>query len=213
MPLETVFLDAGGVLMFPNWTRISGALARQGVQVAPDTLARAEPYARRQIDDLNKRVPRVMGVLRPLRVVIENYPEGRTEEVDVVNNPEDPSAGTRKVPFSRVLYIEREDFRENPPRKYFRLSPGSEVRRYDRLFNVEEPGADRDFHADLNPRSLEVIGACKVEPSVATAAPGNRFQFERMGYFCVDPDARPGALVFNRTVTLKDSWAKLAGRR
>ena len=225
-------------------------------------------------DDLNKRVPRVMGVLRPLRVVIENYPEGQTEEVDVVNNPEDPSAGTRKVPFSRVLYIERDDFMEDPPKKFFRLAPGrevrlrcayfitcvgmtkdpasgdvtelrctydpatrggdardgrkvkatlhwvsaahaldAEVRLYDRLFNVEEPGADRDFHADLNPRSLEVIGACKVEPSVATAAPGNRFQFERMGYFCVDPDARPGALVFNRTVTLKDSWAKLAGRR
>src|SRR6059036_2138727 len=206
-------------------------------------------------EDLNRRAPRVMGVLRPVKVVLTNYPEGQVEEVDVINNPEDLAAGTRKVPFSRVLYVERDDFMEQPPKKFFRLSPGkevrlrcayfitcvgmtkdpasgdvtelrctydpatrggdardgrkvkatlhwvsaahaldAEVRLYDRLFNVEEPGADRDFHADLNPRSLEVIGACKVEPSVATAAPGNRFQFERMGYFCVDPDARPGAL-------------------
>jgi glutaminyl-tRNA synthetase len=224
-------------------------------------------------DDLNKRAPRVMGVLRPLKVVIENYPEGRTEEVDVINNPEDPSAGTRKVPFSRVLYIERDDFLENPPKKFFRLAPGrevrlrcayfitcvgvtkdpatgepielrctydpatrggdapdgrkvkatlhwvsaahaldAEVRLYDRLFKVEEPDAERDFVADLNPHSLEVLERCKVEPSLAAARPGARFQFERIGYFCVDPDSKPGAPVFNRTVTLKDSWAKIASR-
>ncbi len=224
-------------------------------------------------EDLNLRAPRVMGVLRPLRVVIENYPEGHTEDVNVVNNPEDPAAGTRKVPFSRVLYIERDDFMEDPPKKFFRLAPGrevrlrcayfvtctgvikdpatgeitelrctydpatrggdapdgrkvkatlhwvsaahaldAEVRLYDRLFNVEQPGASDDYHADLNPNSLEVLRGCKVEPSLAAAAPGARFQFERIGYFSVDPDSAPGQPVFNRTVTLKDSWAKIAGR-
>jgi glutaminyl-tRNA synthetase len=223
-------------------------------------------------EDLNKRAPRVMGVLNPLRLVIENYPEDLTEEFDIGNNPEDPSAGVRKVPFSRVLYIERDDFMEEPPKKFFRLAPGrevrlrgayfitctgvekdaagqivglrgtydpatrggdaadgrkvkatlhwvsarhaleAEVRLYDRLFNSETPGADRDYHDDLNPASLEVRRGCKLEPSVADAAPGTRFQFERLGYFCVDPDSTSGALVFNRTVTLKDSWAKIADR-
>jgi glutaminyl-tRNA synthetase len=221
-------------------------------------------------EDLNKRAPRVMAVLRPLRVVVENYPEGQSEDVDVVNNPEDPSAGTRKVPFSRVLYIERDDFREDPPKKFFRLAPGrevrlrcayfitctsvikdeatgeivelicrydpatrggdapdgrkvkatlhwvsaahavdAEVRLYDRLFNVEQPGANGDYRLDLNPNSLEVIEDAKVEPSAAVAAAGTRFQFERLGYFCVDSDSTTDRPVFNRTVTLKDSWAKI----
>jgi glutaminyl-tRNA synthetase len=223
-------------------------------------------------EDLNKRAPRVMGVLNPLPLVIENYPEHQTEEFDIGNNPEDPSAGTRKVPFSRVIYIERDDFMEDPPKKFFRLAPGREVRLrgayfitctgveknasgevvglratydpatrggdapdgrrvkatlhwvsaahaidaegrlYDRLFNSETPGANGDYRDDLNPASLEVRRACKLEPSVASAAPGMRFQFERLGYFCVDPDSAAGALVFNRTVTLKDSWAKIADK-
>jgi glutaminyl-tRNA synthetase len=224
-------------------------------------------------EDLNARAPRVLGVLRPLRVVLENYPDGQTEEVDVVNNPEDPSAGTRKVPFSRVLYIERDDFREDPPKKFFRLAPGrevrlrcayfvtctgvtkdpatgeiielrctydpatrggdapdgrkvkatlhwvsaahaidAEVRLYDRLFTAEEPGASGDYRADLNPASLEIVRDCKVERSLASAAPGARFQFERLGYFCVDRDGTPLLPVFNRTVTLKDSWAKIEAR-
>jgi glutaminyl-tRNA synthetase len=225
-------------------------------------------------EDLNRRAPRIMGVLRPLRVVLDNYPEDRVEEMDVVNNPEDPAAGTRKVPFSRVLYIEEDDFREDPPKKFFRLAPGrevrlrnaylitctgvvrdasgeivelrctydpatrggdapdgrkvkatlhwvsaphaipAEVRLYDRLFNAEMPGAgDRDFRKDLNPASLEVLRDCWIEPSAASAAPGARYQFERLGYFCVDPDSGPdGRLVFNRTVTLKDTWAKIAQR-
>ncbi|HMC78838.1 MAG TPA: glutamine--tRNA ligase/YqeY domain fusion protein [Vicinamibacterales bacterium] len=223
-------------------------------------------------EDLNARAPRVMGVLRPLRVVIENYPEGQVEQVDVVNNPEDAAAGTRKVPFSRELFIEQDDFREDPPKKFFRLAPGrevrlrcayfitctgvvkdpatgevtelrctydpatrggdapdgrkvkatlhwvsaahavdAEVRLYDRLFNTEEPGKSHDYHDDLNPASLEVVSNAKVEPSAAAAAAGTRVQFERIGYFCVDPDTRPGAPVFNRTVTLKDSWAKAKG--
>ena len=220
-------------------------------------------------EDLNARAPRVMGVLNPLRVVIENYPEGQTEHVDVVNNPEDASAGTRRVPFSRVLYIERDDFREDPPKKFFRLAPGreirlrcayfitctgvtkdaageivelrctydpatrggdapdgrkvkatlhwvsaahavdAEVRLYDRLFTVEQPGESGDYLTELNPASLEVVRAAKVEASAAGAAAGTRFQFERIGYFCVDPDSTPRAPVFNRTVTLKDSWAKI----
>jgi len=220
-------------------------------------------------EDLNKRANRVMGVLRPLRVVIENYPEGQSEDVDVVNNPEDESAGTRKVPFSRVLYIEQDDFREDPPKKFFRLAPGREVRLrcayfitctgvvkndageivelratydpatrggdapdgrkvkatlhwvsaghavtaqvrlYDRLFTVEEPGKIEDYRAVLNPASLEIVTDAKVEPSAAAAAPGTRFQFERLGYFAIDKDSTPGAPVFNRTVTLKDSWAKI----
>jgi glutaminyl-tRNA synthetase len=222
-------------------------------------------------EDLNKRAPRIMAVLDPLRVVIENYPEDRTEEFEVANNPEDPSAGTRRVPFSRVLYIERDDFMEEPPKKFFRLAPGrearlrgayfvtctgvekdatgritelrctydpttrggdaadgrkvkatlhwvaaataieAEVRLYDRLFSVEQPGAERDWQADLNPGSLEVRIA-KVEPSAAGVQPGDRYQFERLGYFAVDPDTRDGRLVFNRTVTLKDSWARIANR-
>jgi glutaminyl-tRNA synthetase len=221
-------------------------------------------------EDLNRRAPRVMGVLKPLRVVIENYPEGQVEEVDVVNNPEDASAGTRKVPFSRVLYIEQDDFREDPPKKFFRLAPGrevrlrcayfitctdvvkdpatgqvtelrctydpatrggdppdgrkvkatlhwvsaahavtAEVRLYDRLFKVEEPGAAGDYRDDLNPESLQVIADARVEPSAAAAPPGMRFQFERLGYFAVDPDSRPERPVFNRTVTLKDAWARI----
>jgi glutaminyl-tRNA synthetase len=221
-------------------------------------------------EDLNRRAPRVMAVLRPLRVVIENYPEGQVEHVDVVNNPEDPSAGTRQVPFSRVLYIEQDDFREDPPKKYFRLAPGrearlrgayfitavgvvkddagritelrctydpatrggsapdgrkvkatlhwvsadhalaAEVRLYDRLFRSEEPGAGgRDFKDDLNPESLEVLPRAWVEPSVARAPAGSRYQFERLGYFCVDPDSTDRSLVFNRTVTLRDTWAKI----
>jgi glutaminyl-tRNA synthetase len=220
-------------------------------------------------EDLNARAPRVMGVLRPLRVVIENYPADRTEDVDVVNNPEDPSAGTRKVPFSRELFIEQDDFREDPPKKFFRLAPGrevrlrcayfitctgvvkdpatgevtelrctydpatrggdapdgrkvkatlhwvsaahavnAEVRLYDRLFKSEEPEKAGDYHDDLNPASLEVVTDAKVEPSAGAAEAGTRFQFERLGYFCVDPDSAAGRPVFNRTVTLKDSWAK-----
>jgi glutaminyl-tRNA synthetase len=224
-------------------------------------------------EDLNKRAPRAMAVLRPLKVVLENYPAGQVEEMDVVNNPEDPAAGTRKVPFSGVLYIEHDDFREDPPKKFFRLAPGrevrlrnayfvtcqsvvkdaagnvvelrctydpstrggdapdgrkvkatlhwvsaahavdAEVRLYDRLFNVENPGAgDADFLTQLNPNSLDVLTHAKVEPSLANAAAGARFQFERLGYFCVDPDAAEGRPVFNRTVTLKDSWARIENR-
>jgi len=224
-------------------------------------------------EDLNLRAPRVMGVLSPLRVVIENYPEDRTETFEIINNPEDPTAGARAVPFSRVIYIERDDFREDPPKKFFRLGPGREVRLrgayfitctgvtkdpatgaitelrcrydpatrggdasdgrkvkatlhwvseahaltatvrlYDRLFNSENPGAAEDYRADLNPQSLEVLERCLIEPTVAEALPGARYQFERLGYFCVDPDSQPGRLVFNRTVTLKDSWAKIERR-
>ncbi len=222
-------------------------------------------------DDLNRRAPRVMAVLRPLKVVITNYPEDQVEEVDVINNPEDPSAGYRKVPFSRELYIERDDFREDPPKKFFRLAPGrevrlrcayfltchevikdgsgevvelrctydpatrggdapdgrrvkatlhwvsaahalpAEVRLYDRLFTVDDPEREegRPFTDYLNPASLEVLTDCKVEPSLAAATVSSRFQFERLGYFCVDPDSTPGALVFNRTVSLRDAWAKI----
>jgi glutaminyl-tRNA synthetase len=226
-------------------------------------------------EDLNRRAPRVMGVLRPLKVVLTNYPEGQAEDVDVINNPEDPSAGTRRVPFSRVLYIEREDFMEDPPKKFFRLSRGrevrlrcayfitctevvkdaggeivelrctydpatrggdapdgrrvkatlhwvsaahavpAEVRLYDRLFSVEDPGAAADgqtFLDHLNPRSLEVLRECLLEPSLASAQPGLRVQFERLGYFCADLDSRPGALVFNRTVSLRDTWARIAAQ-
>jgi len=223
-------------------------------------------------EDLNRRAPRAMGVLKPLRVVIENYPEGRVEEFDTVNNPEDPAAGTRKVPFSRVLYIEQDDFRETPPPKYYRLAPGrevrlrsayfvkcvevvkdgqgkvvelrctydpatrggdapdgrtvkatlhwvsadhavpAEVRLYDRLFTKENPDeADegRDFLANLSPNSLEVLSGCWVEPSLAGAKAGSIYQFERQGYFCVDPDSTDGQLAFNRAVSLKDEWAKI----
>lgn len=226
-------------------------------------------------EDLNKRAPRVMGVLRPLRVVIDNYPQDHSEELEAVNNPEDPGMGTRKVPFSRVLYIEREDFREDPPKKFFRLAPGREVRLryayfitcvgvvkdertgevaelhctydprtrggdspdgrkvkatlhwvsaahslpaelrlYDYLFIKEDPddvANGADFKSNLNPNSLETLTSCRVEPSLAAAVPGSRHQFERQGYFCVDPvDSSDKALVFNRTVSLRDSWAKIA---
>jgi glutaminyl-tRNA synthetase len=224
-------------------------------------------------EDLNRNAPRVMGVLRPLKVVITNYPEGQVEEVDVINNPEDPSAGTRKVPFSRVLYIEQDDFREVPPKKFFRLAPGrevrlrcayfitctelvkdaagnikelrctydpltrggdspdgrrvkatmhwvsaahaatGEVRLYDRLFSVEDPESEatgKTFLDQLNPDSLEVLTGCQLEPSLANRPRGERFQFERLGYFAVDPDSRPGAPVFNRIVSLRDTWAKIA---
>jgi glutaminyl-tRNA synthetase len=224
-------------------------------------------------DDLNRRAPRVMAVLRPLKVVIENWPAGRVDELDAVNNPEDASMGTRRVPFAGELWIEQDDFREVPPPKYFRLSPGrevrlrwgyfvtctgvvkddrgnvvevrctydpetrggsapdgrkvkatihwvsaahavdAEVRLYDRLFAAEEPGGD-EWLAQLNPTSLEVLRGCKLEASLADAAPGSRWQFERVGYFCVDPvDSRPGAPVWNRTVTLKDTWAKIERRQ
>src|SRR5262249_32327234 len=235
-------------------------------------LAMLEHFVR---EDLNKRAPRVMAVLRPLKVVIDNYPEGQVEQMDAVNNPEDRSAGTRKVPFSRVLNIEQDDFREIPPKGYFRLSPGKEVRLrygylvtctnvvkdakgevvevhctydpatrggntpdgrkvkstihwvsaehaidaeirlYDNLFSKEDPNEieeGQDFTANLNPNSLEVISQAKLEPSLANAHVGERFQFERLGYFCVDLDNRPGAPVFNRTVALKDTWAKVEKR-
>ena len=223
-------------------------------------------------EDLNRRAQRALAVIRPLRVVIENYPEDGSEMVAAGNNPEDPAVGTRQIPFSRVLYIERDDFMEVPPKKFFRLSPGTEVRLryayilkcervikadsgeivelratidreslsgatatrrvkgtihwvsaahaidaevrlYDRLFASEDPSDEgRDPLTDLNPASLEVVRGCKVEPALAQATPATRFQFERQGYFCVDPDSRPGAPVFNRTVTLKDTWARIAGR-
>jgi glutaminyl-tRNA synthetase len=223
-------------------------------------------------EDLNRRAQRALAVIRPLRVVIENYPEDRTEMVDAINNPEDETAGKRQIPFSRVLYIEREDFMEVPPKKFFRLSPGSEVRLrysyilkcervvkddageivelratidteslsgatatrrvkgtihwvsaahavdaevrlYDRLFASEDPSDEgRDPLTDLNPNALEIVRSAKVEPALLQVRASDRFQFERQGYFAVDPDSRPGAPVFNRTVTLKDTWAKIAGR-
>ena len=217
----------------------------------------------------------MMAVLDPLKVVITNYPEGGGEELDAVNNPEDPAAGTRKVPFSRELYIERDDFMENPPPKYYRLTPGrevrlryayfitcteavknaagevvelhctydpatrggiapdgrkvkatihwvdaakaidAEVRLYDKLFTQENPEAGEegaDFTRNLDPASLKVLHACKVEPALANPAPESRCQFERIGYFYADPNSAPGHPVFNRTVTLKDEWAKLQKR-
>lgn len=227
-------------------------------------------------DDLNKRAPRVMAVLRPLKVVLENYPEGQVEELEAVNNPEDPSAGTRKVPFSRVLYVEQDDFMEAPPKKFYRLGPGrevrlrwgyfitcqkiikdaegnvtelrctydpatrggnapdgrkvqgtihwvsaahaiaAEVRLYDHLFAVPEPDdvpEGRDWKENLNPKSLEVLPQCWLEPSLKDAAAGYRCQFERLGYFCVDKDSRPGKPIFNRTVSLRDAWAKIAEKK
>ncbi len=228
-------------------------------------------------EDLNERSPRVLGVLYPLRVVIDNYPEGQVEEFDCPYHPQNPAMGTRKVPFSRVLYIEREDFLENPPKKFYRLAPGrevrlrygyfikcegvvknpktgegveihctydpetrggfapdgrkvdatihwvsaahslpAEVRLYDRLFRVANPLAEKegsDFTVYLNPKSLETLTSCQVEPSLAGAAPGSRYQFERLGYFCADPaDSSAKGLVFNRTVPLRDSWAKIASQ-
>jgi glutaminyl-tRNA synthetase len=223
-------------------------------------------------EDLNRRARRALAVLRPIAVVIENYPEDRIEELTAENNPEDPSAGSRRVPFSRTIYIERDDFMEEPPKKFHRLSPGAEVRLrygyiltcervvkdeaggivelratidpeslngatasrrvkgtihwvsaaqavdaevrlYDRLFTSENPEeGGRDPLADLNPESLTIVTTCKVEPMLAPAPAGSRFQFERLGYFSVDPDSRPDAPVFNRTVTLKDSWARIVKR-
>lgn len=226
-------------------------------------------------DDLNRRALRVMGVLRPLKVVIENYPEGQVEEMEAVNNPEDASAGTRQVPFSRELYIEQDDFREDPPKQYYRLSPGREVRLrygyfitctgvvkneqgdvvelrctydpatrggnapdgrkvkstihwvsarhavdaqvrlYDTLFRCENPNdapEGQDFTANLNPQSLEVLDGCKLEPGLASAPPGSRYQLERLGYFVVDRDSQPGHPVLNRTVGLRDTWAKIEAK-
>ncbi len=223
-------------------------------------------------EDLNRIAPRVMGVLRPLKVIITNYPERQTEEFESANNPEDPSMGTRRVPFTRTIYIEREDFMEDPPKKFFRFAPGrevrlrsayfiictdvvkddggnivelhatydpatrggdapdgrrpkatlhwvsaehafeAEVRLYDRLFRSEDPEGSGDFLADLNPHSLEVIEDARLEPSVRGAAPLTHYQFERLGYFSVDADSTSDRLVFNRTATLKDSWAKAASR-
>jgi glutaminyl-tRNA synthetase len=224
-------------------------------------------------EDLNKHAPRVMGVLRPLRVVIENYPEDKVEELEAINNPEDSTMGTRLVPFSRVLYIERDDFREDPPKKWFRLAPDrevrlrygyyltcvdvvkdnktgevselrctydpatkggwspdgrkvrgtlhwvsaghaieAEVRLYDHLFlrpNPEEAKDGSDFTSNVNPDSLEVLQSCRLEPSLASANPNSRYQFERLGYFCLDPDSSPSKMVYNRTVTLRDTWAKI----
>jgi glutaminyl-tRNA synthetase len=235
-------------------------------------LAMLEHFVR---EDLNTRAPRVMAVLHPLRVVIDNYPEGQVEELEAVNNPEDPNAGTRKVPFSRSLYIEQDDFREDPPKKFFRLFPGqevrlrggyfitctgvvkndagevvevhctydpatrngnapdgrkvkstihwvsaehaidAEVRLYENLFATENPGdvpEGQDFTVNLHPNSLEILTNAKLEPSLAGAMPGDRYQFERLGYFCADLDSKPGALVFNRTVPLRDTWAKIEKR-
>jgi glutaminyl-tRNA synthetase len=225
-------------------------------------------------EDLNRRAPRAMAVLNPLRIVLENYPDDLVEEMDAVNNPENPAMGTRKVPFSKVLYIEQDDFREEPPKEFFRLAPGrevrlrygyvircvsavkdaktgeitellctydpatrggntpdgrkikstihwvsarhavdAEVRLYEHLFTKESPEdvpEGTDYRVNLNPKSLTSVTSCKLEPSLATTAPGNRYQFERLGYFCADSrDSQPGALVFNRTVSLRDTWAKI----
>ena len=224
-------------------------------------------------EDLNRRAPRVMAVLRPIKVVLENYPEGQVDELDAVNNPEDPAMGTRKIPFSRALYIEQDDFREEPPKGFFRLSPGkevrlryayiikcigvekdpvsgtvrelrctyhpetksgssqsgrkvkatihwvsaaqaveAEVRLYDHLFSKEDPddiAEGSDWLVNLNPKSLERLTACRVEPYLARARIGELFQFERLGYFCLDRDSSASKMVFNRSVTLRDSWAKL----
>jgi glutaminyl-tRNA synthetase len=223
-------------------------------------------------DVLNREAPRRFAVLRPLKVVLENYPEGREEELDAVNNPEDPAAGTRKVRFSRTLYVEREDFMENPPKKFYRLAPGREVRLryaylvtcrevvkdaqgevvelrctydpatrggdapdgrrpkatlhwisaahaipgelrlYEPLFTRPDPGADGDLLADLNPKSEEVLAGCLLEPALAAVPPAQTVQFERLGYFCADPDSKPGRPVFNRTLTLRDTWARIQAR-
>jgi glutaminyl-tRNA synthetase len=228
-----------------------------------------------QRDDLNRRASRAMAVLRPLKIVIDNYPEGKEEYVEVANNPEDPSAGTRQVPFSREIYIEQHDYRETPPPKYYRLSPGKEVRLrnayfitarsevkdshdrivevhctydpasrggnspdgrkvkstihwvstahaltaeirlYDKLFLKSDPtdvAEGEDVLSNLNPNSLEILTGAKLEPSLANATLEDRFQFERVGYFCLDPDSTPEKLVFNRTLPLKDSWAKIEKR-
>ncbi len=237
-------------------------------------MALLEYYVR---EDLNKRAPRVMAVLQPLKIVIDNYPEDLVEELEAVNNPEDPIMGTRKVPFSRVIYVEKDDFREVPPKQFFRLAPGREVRLryayfikcvevvkdeqtgevielhctydpktrggdapdgrkvkatlhwvsaahsieagvylYDHLFTKPDPDdveEGQDFKSCINPGSLTTLDSCRVEPSLAEAAIGGRYQFERHGYFCVDPDSAPGKLVFNRTVSLRDTWAKIEKAR
>jgi glutaminyl-tRNA synthetase len=227
-------------------------------------------------DDLNRRAPRVMGVLDPVKVIIDNYPEGQVEELEAINNPENPEAGVRTVPFSRELFIERDDFREIPPAKFHRLAPGREVRlrygyfitcvdvtkdvngevieihctydpktkhgyapdgrkvkgtlhwvsaqhalnvevrKYDRLFNKANPldlVEGEDFLDSLNPNSLVIVQNCKVEPSLKDAHPGNKYQFERQGYFCVDPVSTSDNLVFNLTVSLKDTWAKIENKQ
>jgi glutaminyl-tRNA synthetase len=226
-------------------------------------------------EDLNKRAPRFMGVLKPLKVIIDNYPDGHSENLEAVNNPEDPSSGTRMVPFSKVLYIERDDFMEDPPKKFFRLSPGrevrlryayfitctgvkkdphsgeiteircaydpatkggnapdgrspkatihwvsaahavdAEVRLYDRLFTKENPddAPGGNFLLNFNSNSLLTLYPCRLEPNLAAPAAGFLCQFERLGYFCADPDSKPGRPVFNRTVTLRDEWAKIQKR-
>jgi glutaminyl-tRNA synthetase len=226
-------------------------------------------------EDLNKKAPRVMAVLRPLKVIIDNYPQNYEEELDAVNNPEDVQAGKRKIPFSKILYIEKDDFMENPPDKFYRLAPGREVRLryayfikyesalkdnegnimeihctydpatkggdapdgrkvkstihwvsgphaiagearlYDKLFTVENPAKVQEgdnFKDNINPHSVDIIKDCLLEPSLAVAKPGDIFQFERLGYFCVDPDSAEGMPVFNRTVTLKDEWTKIKER-
>jgi glutaminyl-tRNA synthetase len=223
-------------------------------------------------EDLNIKAPRVFGVLNPLKVIITNYPKGKVENVELINNPEDESMGKRSVPFSREIYIESDDFMETPPNKFFRLAPGmevrlkgayiikcdsfkknettgaieelyctydpdtrsggtqsdkkvkgtlhwvsaahaidAEVRLYDRFFNHEDPAGqkDEDFKTFINPDSLKTLTGCKVEPSLASAKPLDKFQFQRLGYFCVDYDSKPDRLVFNKTVGLKDTWAKI----
>ncbi|UCF71793.1 MAG: glutamine--tRNA ligase/YqeY domain fusion protein [candidate division WOR-3 bacterium] len=233
-------------------------------------IAKLEHYVR---EDLNKRAPRVMAVLRPLKVIIDNYPEEKIEELDAINNPEDPEMGTRKIPFSRVLYIEQDDFKEDPPPKYYRLTPGrevrlryayflkcvdaikdgagriielhctydpktrggdspdgrkvkatlhwvsarhavdAEVRLYDRLFSKPDPdeveGEAEDFRSNVNSDSLQILTGCKLEPGLSGAKSGDHYQFERLGYFCTDPDSSAKKLVFNRTVQLRDTWAKI----
>ncbi|MEO0162132.1 MAG: glutamine--tRNA ligase/YqeY domain fusion protein [candidate division WOR-3 bacterium] len=223
-------------------------------------------------DDLNKRAPRRMAVLKPLKVIIDNYPDGRVEELEAINNPEDLSMGTRKVPFSKVIYIEQDDFREDPPKEFYRLAPGrevrlryayfikcvdvvkdkegnileihctydpatrggdspdgrkvkstlhwvsadhcieAEVRLYDRLFKTADPDEGGDFLKNLNPDSLKILTGCKLEPALRDVKPGDLFQFERLGYFCVDKDSKPDKLIFNRAVTIKDTWAKIEAR-
>jgi glutaminyl-tRNA synthetase len=251
---------------------IRNFLKRIGVAKRDSTVAVADlEFAVRE--DLNRRAQRVMAVLNPLKVVIENYPEDQVEQLQAVNNPEDPSMGTRQVPFSRVLYIEKDDFMEDPPKKFFRLAPGrevrlryayfitctdvikdergeiielrcsydpqtrggsapdgrkvkatmhwvsaehslpAEIRLFESLFTKEDPNetdADGGFTDNINPKSLRISTESRVEPFLAGAVPGDRFQFERQGYFCVDPDTTEGSLVFNRTVTLRDTWAKIA---
>jgi glutaminyl-tRNA synthetase len=249
-----------------NFVKATGVTKRDKVV----ELARYEHHVR---EDLNEHAPRVMGVLDPVKLVIENYPEGQSEDFSLPVNPRDERAGSRQVPFGGELYVERDDFLEDPPKKFFRLAPGrevrlrgaylvtctgvlkddagevvelrcrydpesrggdapdgrkvkgtihwvsarhalrAEVRLYDTLFSEEHPEEGQDFESTVNPESLVVREGCFVESTLAIASPGDSFQFERLGYFCVDPDSREGALVFNRTVTLRDSWAKAAPKK